>query len=151
MGEANRSVILVRHADIDGPAQDGTELNDAGIARREELRRVLGDAGIGAILTSTVVRSRQTAECIAQHLNLTPQPVVGAHQSAAPMVAAVRGLPVSIAAVLVVGHSHTLGDIIEGLGGPPIDAIAGGAFDHLFVLAGGGLVHLRYGASLPSQ
>jgi hypothetical protein len=39
--EGARTVILVRYADIDGPAQDGSELNDAGITHRDKLRHVL--------------------------------------------------------------------------------------------------------------
>jgi phosphohistidine phosphatase SixA len=146
--ESPTTVILVRHADIDGPAQDASELNDAGLTRRDELRHVLGDAGIEAILVSPVVRSRQTAEAVAHHLGLTPQVVDAAHLSAGipTVIQAIRDLAPTTAAVLVVAHSNTLGGIIEGLDGPAIDPIESSAFDHLFVYAGGVLTHLRYGA-----
>ena len=148
MEEGGRTVILVRHADIDGPVQDGSELNAAGMARRDDLRRVLADAGIGAILVSPVVRSRQTAAAVAEHLGIAPRPIDDAHLSVGipSVVAAIQDLPSAVAVVLVVAHSHTLAGIIQGLGGPFITPIESGAFDHLFVNSGGVLTHLHYGA-----
>jgi phosphohistidine phosphatase SixA len=153
MAEPARTIILIRHADVDGVAQDSTELNDDGRVRRDELVHVLADAGVGAILISPVIRSRQTARSIAQALAITPQEVAGAHLSGgeAAVVAAIQDLPPTVPVVLIVAHSHTLPSIIAGLDGPPIDDVGGLEFDRLFVLNGKRLIRSRYGTqSLPS-
>jgi phosphohistidine phosphatase SixA len=146
MVERPRTVILIRHADVDGVAQDQTELNDAGEVRRDELRHVLGDAGIEEILVSPVIRSHQTAQTIADHLDITPREIEGAHltESVPSVAAAIQGLPTAMGVILVVAHSNTLGSLVTALGGPEIDPIK--SFDNLFVLSGGLLTHLRYGA-----
>jgi len=147
MAGAPRTVILVRHADVDGTATDDTELNDAGVSRKEELPHVLGDAGIEEILVSPVVRSRRTAEDVAELLHITPTEITGAHLSGgeAAVAAAIQGLPPTVGVVLVVAHSHTLRPLISRLGGPAIAPIQ--SFDNLFILAGSSLTHLRYGAA----
>jgi hypothetical protein len=84
---------------------------------------------------------------LADDLGLTPT-ILGEDDlvAAVPDIAdAIRALP-SSAVALVVGHSHTLSQIIAGLDGPPIPTIRAAEFDHLFVQVGPRLTHLRYGA-----
>jgi broad specificity phosphatase PhoE len=135
------TTILIRHADVTPGGGSDPPLNAAGGARAQELRHVLGDAGISAIFVSQFQRTQRTAKPLAADLGLVPT-VLG---DAARAVAAIRKLP-SAAVVLVVGHTTTLPDISAGLGGPAIPAINLTDFDHLFVHARGRLTHLRYGA-----
>src|SRR5438105_12994297 len=65
------TIILVRHAEKAGPSGD-VPLNAAGVARANELARVLGTADIAAIYTTPFVRVRQTAQPLANALHLTP-------------------------------------------------------------------------------
>jgi broad specificity phosphatase PhoE len=57
-------VILVRHANIDllDPAPEDPPLNAAGRARAQALARVVGTAGVTAIFTSPLIRTKQTVE-----------------------------------------------------------------------------------------
>jgi len=115
-------------------------LNTAGQARAEELRHALGDVGITAIFVTSWQRTQLTAQPLASDLGLSP--VV--QDSVAATVAAVRALPRSTA-VLLVGHSNTVPELITGLGAPSISPITAGEFDRLLVLVRGRLASLRYG------
>jgi hypothetical protein len=66
-------------------------------------------------------------------------------------IAAVRSRPAD-AVVAVVGHSNTVGPIVEGLGGGSVDPVGPEEFDKLLVLFVGPtgtvtLLKLRYGAA----
>lgn len=134
-------VIAVRHADVDSGAGPDPVLNAAGQARAEELRHALGDVGITAIFVTSWQRTQLTAQPLATDLGLAP--VV--QDDVAATVAAVRALP-RTTAVLLVGHSNTVPDLIAGLGGPTVSPISATEFDRLLVLARGRLASLRYGA-----
>ena len=91
---------------------------------------------------------------VAARARVNPPPRQGSHEPERhieTVVSAIRALPADAVAA-VVGHTNTIPQIIEGLGGGS-DGIAIGEteFDRLFVLsrAPGGfvaLVKLRYGA-----
>ena len=138
-GRCLATAVLVRHADVTGAGDP--PLNAAGQARAQELRHVLGDAGVSAILVSPLQRTQLTAAPLAADLGLVP----AVHADVAGAVAAIRARPASSVA-LVVGHTNTLPDIVAGLGGPALPAIGASDFDNLFVLSHRRLLHLRYGA-----
>lgn len=147
MTDSARTVILVRHADIDGDPASDPPLNAAGIARAQALRRALARTGIGEILVTPMRRTRLTAEPLAADLGLLPRTVPNAHLTAGieGVITAIRdGPPSSIA--LVVGHSHTLPRIISALSNETISPIGASEFDRLFVLSGQRLIQLQYGA-----
>jgi phosphohistidine phosphatase SixA len=135
------TVVLVRHADVapEGGNPD-PPLTVAGTARAEELRHVLGDAGIAAIFHTSLQRSQQTAAPLAAALSVTPQVI----DDSAGVVAALKELA-SSSTSLVVGHTDTLPEICASLGGPTLPPIGAKEFDRLFVLAGKRLTRLRYG------
>jgi phosphohistidine phosphatase SixA len=133
------TAILVRHADVTGTGDP--PLNVAGQARAGELRRVLGDAGVGAIFVSPRLRTQQTAAPLAAQLGIASTVLADADAT----VAAIRGLPAS-AVALVVGHTDTLPAIASGVGSEPLPAIGATEFSRLFVLTRGRLMRLRYGA-----
>jgi broad specificity phosphatase PhoE len=134
-------VFLARHADVTTGSGTDPVLSDAGTARAKVLRRMLADAGIGAIFTTSLKRSRQTAAPLASDLGLVPRVI----DDVDDVVAALRDLPAATTA-LVIGHSNTVPVIIAGLGGPAIPNIGEAEFDNLFVQAGPCLSRLRYGA-----
>jgi phosphohistidine phosphatase SixA len=140
LGRCRPAVLLIRHADVDGGSADPA-LNAAGAARAQELRHALRDAGIDAIYVTRWQRTQQTATPLAADLGVTPTQI----DAAADVVAAIQARPPSSAA-LVIGHTNTVPDIIAGLGGPTGVTIDATEFDRLFVLMGGRLSQLRYGA-----
>jgi broad specificity phosphatase PhoE len=143
-----RTVVLVRHADIDSPpdpAPDDWPLNAAGQARAAALAHVVGSAGVATVYVSPALRTQQTAAPVAALLGLQPKQVPDPPQ----FVQAVLAGPAD-AVILVVGHSNTIPEMVSALGaafpGPPIQG-----HDDLFVVsvAGAGTagaVRLKYGS-----
>lgn len=72
--QATTTVIIVRHADVAQGLGDDLGLSPLGAVRAEELSRVLADVdvvqGVDAILVGSGRASRETAEPLAQRLNL---------------------------------------------------------------------------------
>ena len=134
------TAILIRHADVD-PDGDDPDLNAAGQARAQELVHVLGDAGVVAILVTSLRRSRQTAAPLAAALGVDPAVTDQVDDAVAAIRARQRG-----DTVLVVGHTNTVPEIVAGLGGPAGVTIAHDEFDRFFVLSQRRLTTLRYGA-----
>lgn len=159
-------VILVRHADTAAPPE--RPLSQDGLKRAQDLAATLRDAGVTAIITTQLRRTRETAEPLAKALGLIPQviqvgeaalvanPAPGANfppevvQARAEYVAvleqAVRG---QSGVVLVVGHDWSGPGLIAKLGGPDLPNICASVFDKLFVLTSTqgkvSLVQARYG------
>ena len=147
MDQADMPTLLaVRHADIDlPPADNDPPLNPAGHRRARALARVLGPAGITAILTSEFTRTQQTVDPVAHELGLNPQ--IGPSPSV--LAAQVRTGELGDV-VLVAGHSNTIPEIITALGSAAPSPITEAEFDNLYVITVVGdaaqLVHMRYGA-----
>ena len=134
------TAILIRHANVDADGTD-PELNAAGQARAQELVHVLGDAGIVAILVTSLRRSQQTAAPLAAQLGIDPTVTDQVEDAVAAIRSRHRG-----DTVLVVGHTNTVPQIVAGLGGPADVTIAADEFDRMFVLCERRLTRLRYGA-----
>ena len=146
-----KTIILLRHADIDpppGPAPDNWPLNAAGKARAKELVRVVGATGVTAVFASPASRTQQTVAPLLEKLGL-PLRVPGSPSAIVPEILsdAAGGI------VLVAGHSNTVPEIITALGtpfvGPPLNG-----HDDLFIVTVLGpsqasLVRLKYGAPTP--
>jgi broad specificity phosphatase PhoE len=147
------TVVLVRHAEKAASGGD-PELSAMGLHRAGELARALDQFTLSAILVSQYRRTLQTAESTAVAQHLTPLPIPAGADLAAhgrAVVAAVRQAPAG-SAVLVVGHSNTLGPIIAALGGPRIPDLCDDEYSTLLVveLSGRGeaprLLRASYGA-----
>lgn len=108
------TVFVVRHADKASPTADALH-DPLGIARAAELARALSSAGIDTIFHSDTVRAEQTAAPLAGALGITPlvYPAADVAGLVDALLADHRG-----ERVLVVGHSNTVPDIVEALGGP---------------------------------
>ena len=143
------TLILVRHADRQG-SQD--TLSAAGLVRAQKLVHIAEKAGIHAIYHTDRQRTQQTAEPTAMALQLTPIEIPETD---------VQGLVTHIyqhnrsRTVLVVGHSHTLPDIIAAAGSAAPVNIGSQEYDNLFILTvcpckwKTKLVNLQYGAESP--
>ncbi len=137
-------VVLVRHAE---PATGGDNpgLSAAGRRRAATLAKMLAGASITAIFTSELRRTKETAAPLARLLSKRPVEIADAPATAASQVKAAGKR------VLVVGHTNTVPQIIEALGGPANVVIKAKEFDRMFVLqvpANGpaSLLTLQYGA-----
>lgn len=143
--EANTStVILIRHAETEAGQGADPGLSPAGQARARDLARLLGDAGLGAVIVSDTRRSRETASPLAATGGLRVIELPARDIDA--IVAAVHardGRP-----VLVIGHSNTVPELVRRLGGGPVP-IADSDYSGIYLvsdspLARARLVVLRY-------
>jgi phosphohistidine phosphatase SixA len=157
-------VIVTRHADkeagADGtPASDDPPLSGAGRARARLLARMVAPAHVSAAFHSDARRTRETAQrirtALGNGLELVEVPFAGGTvpQQIARTAALVLARPRE-STVLVIGHSDTVGPILERLGSPPVGDLADEAFDDLFVLTRPSsdavvLVRMKYGAATP--
>ncbi|MGH9175372.1 MAG: phosphoglycerate mutase family protein [Vicinamibacterales bacterium] len=144
--DATTTVILVRHAER-APGEGDVPLSASGRERARALAQVLRDVDIGAIITSQMLRAKDTAEPLAQQKRITPD-VLPANELDA-VVEQVRGLRGRT--ILVVHHSNTVPAIVEKLGGTSTP-IRDDEFDRLVIVTmpahgGPSVVTLRYGAS----
>lgn len=114
------TVLLVRHAEkLTTPADDPV-LSPVGVARAELLVRMFENSGLNAIYTSQYARTKLTAEPLARKSRI-PLETVDA-KSTNKLVESILSKH-SGGTVLVVGHSNTLPEIIEALGGGKIQEI----------------------------
>jgi len=153
------TVILVRHAEKEDEPKQDPPLKKEGVARSEELARILSVAGIKAIYTSQFIRTKQTAEPLtakigvdATVLTIKPNPSnlrLIAEESTAELVSRILQRPGDTA--LVIGHSNWIPDVIKMLGGDVVPTIDEKKFDDLFIVTVYGkgkakVVQLKYGA-----
>ena len=145
-------VLLVRHAEKAKEPADDPPLTSSGTQRAKDLAAALHDAGVTAIITTQLRRTRDTAQPLADALGLKAEvvPVDDDEDThAAAVAAAVRRHAGEV--VLVVGHSNTVPKIIAALGGPRMPEICETLFANLFVLApdadGARLVRSLYGVA----
>lgn len=132
--DAATTVYLVRHAE---KADDGTEdppLTEVGAARAQALADSLGQIEIDAIFVSSFQRTGLTAQPLAARIGLAPVVVPameGSDSLTARTARQIRALPAG-SRVLVVGHSNTIGPLVEALGGPPTGDLPDCQYDSLF-------------------
>jgi phosphohistidine phosphatase SixA len=144
-------VILVRHAEKAAEPAADPSLTEAGFTRSQALAAALASTRVEAVITTELVRTRETARPLAESRGLTLEIVhTGARDAHAKAVAnAVRAHAGQT--VLVVGHSNTIPAIIAALGGPKLPDICDTQYSNLFVLVVGegraDLVVSSYGAS----
>ena len=151
---AQQTVFVVRHGErADGGGNmsashagipNDPPLSDAGRVRAARLAAMLRSSGITKVFTTEYARTRQTAEPLAtaQHL----KPVMAPAKDVDALVGAIRATK---GAILVVGHSNTIPELLKKLGVREEVTIDEQEYDALFVVvrtASGAatLVRLRY-------
>ena len=123
------AIILVRHAEKAATGSD-PGLTEMGKERAKALARMLLNAEITAVFTSRAKRTKDTAGFSAKLAKVTPSELIGDDARAhAKRILAANGK-----AVLVVGHSNTIPEIIQALGGPADISIDDAEFDRIFIL-----------------
>ena len=153
------TVILIRHAEkgTDPPADP--PLSEAGRARAKELARVLAGVGVKGIYTSQFLRATQTAEPLAAQLGLKATPLNVSVKPSSPTEVTEQSVQDIVKrveqhageAVLVIGHSNSVPDVIRALGGDSVPTIDEKKFDDMFVVTvyargRARVVHLKYGS-----
>lgn len=138
------TIILVRHAERPASNAD-VPLNAEGRARAATLASMLKDANVSAIFVSQFLRTKETAEPIAQQLHLTPDAI--STEDLDGLVRKLEALPAG-AVALVVHHGGTIPKIVEKLGGT-VAAIQEHEYDRLVIVTRGQgktqAVNLHYG------
>ena len=134
--QADRLVVLVRHAEKAVEPSDDPPLTEAGRARAAALAAALDGAGIGAVIVTPFRRTRETAQPLAAALGIAPTAVDvkgGMAEHLEAVIRAVRSRPPG-EAVLVVGHSNTIPAIVGALGGPRLPDLCDSEYANLFVM-----------------
>lgn len=154
--------VVVRHGEkAPLPANDPV-LSDAGIARAAALDSALQSMPITDVVVSHLQRTRLTALAFTSrtHAPVHVVPIgsagVAAHvRAVADTVRAISRQP-GHTGVLVVGHSNTVTDIVQALGGAASPALCDSQYSVLFTVreaAGGTVTSARthYGRSDPAD
>jgi broad specificity phosphatase PhoE len=124
-------IYLVRHGEKELTGVDPV-LSAPGVVRAQNLATMLEKAGIKSIFSTPTLRAMQTAEPLARRSGLAVQ----TYDAKAPkaLVEKVKSLS---GAVLVVGHSNTLPELVRLFGGAPGADIADNEYDRLYQLSVG--------------
>lgn len=151
---ATTTIILVRHGEKAAVPGNDPPLSAAGEARSLALLETVRRAGVQAVVTTQLQRTRLTAAPTTRELGLTREEVPAGGDVAAHARAVAEHVQSRHAGktVLVVGHSNTLPAIITALGAGPMPEIDESVYDDYFVVirpaAGPArLLHARYGAA----
>jgi len=125
------TIYLVRHGEKATTGKD-PELTAQGQIRAQNIATTLHRAGIQAIFSTPTARTLQTAQPLAQGLRLPVQQYAADAPKA--LVEKVKSLH---GAVLVVGHSDTLAELVKLFGGAPGAQIVDDEYDRLYQLING--------------
>jgi phosphohistidine phosphatase SixA len=133
----SRTYYIVRHAEKAVPSPgttmstpDDPPLSDQGKARAQALKEVLKDKNIASIYSTNTVRTRTTAEPLSQHTGVSIQTY-----GPRPDSTFINSLKNSNGNVLVVGHSNTVDDIVNGLvNQKKLSDLADSEYNNLFVI-----------------
>ena len=136
------TVFVVRHAEKEAEPKQDPPLMKEGVARSQELARVLGGANIKAIYTSQFARTKLTADPLVAKtgatvtsLTLKPNPEnlrLISEASTTELINKIMQRPGENA--LVIGHSNWVPDVIRMLGGDIVPTVDEQKFDDLFVV-----------------
>jgi len=128
-------VIVVRHAErASEPATDPV-LTPAGTARAEALAAALAHAGITAIFTTQLQRSRDTAAPTVAATHIKPKVIPTRPGDVPGHVREVAdAVKLKTGTVLVVAHSDTATLIVAALGAPSLPELCDTSFNRVFVV-----------------
>lgn len=151
-GAAPTTIILVRHAEkkVVPPENKDPDISPAGQARADELARMFGGAGIGAIYASQYKRTQQTVKPLADKLGVAVTQVQAKNTD--DLVKRIRA-GVAGQVVFIAGHNNTIPEIIGALGGPKLPIIPETEYDNLYILTvqsdgAAKLLAMKYGGAV---
>ena len=138
-------IYLVRHGEKE--AGKDPALTAQGQQRARNIAALLRQAGIHAVFSSQTLRTMQTAQPMAQAAGVAVQ----AYDAASPQTLVARVKAIDGGAVLVVGHSDTLSELVRRFGGEPGADIGDMEYQRVYQLSKGadGKVVTVVLASLP--
>lgn len=139
--ESASAVYVMRHLHTPAGERD-PDLTAEGRRHADGLANMLGGEDIAAIYVTDFRRTRQTAAPLAARLGVTPIVYDPADTSA--LVARIRS---ETGAVLVVGHSNTVPDIVGQVGGTRPGPLAHEDFGDVWRIGPAGTTRLR----IPAQ
>jgi broad specificity phosphatase PhoE len=155
---AATTIVIVRHAEKgDGGDPRDPSLSAAGQARAADLAAALDGAQVSAVYATQYKRTRETGEPLAKRykVEVVVRPVTAdnAAKYADQVVKEILNKHAG-KTVVVVGHSNTVIDFIEALGGRAPAPLEESDYDRLFIVvrtASGParLIQARYGAPDP--
>lgn len=142
------TVIIVRHAEKAAEPAADPPLTAAGEARAKALLDAVRDAGVTAIITTDLLRTKATAQPAAGAFGITPEIVPArAPNHVQDVAAAVKRHAGET--VLVVGHSNTVPAIVAALGAKQPAAICDPEYDNIYIVRvsaeKAGVVRSRFG------
>lgn len=147
MQDTATTFILVRHAETTGSGTN-PNLSADGMARADELARIMGSLSLDAVYSTNFNRTMQTASPVATDQGLTIQSYSGSNLSATADEI-LGSYPAG--KILVVGHSNTTPDFINALtGSNDYPQLPETEYDNLFIVTvlekgRAEVVHLKYG------
>ena len=133
----SHTYYIVRHAEKAVPSAgvtmstpDDPPLSDAGSRRAEALKEVLKNKNITSIYSTNTIRTRSTAEPLSKSAGLTIQTY-----GPRPDSNFINNLKKLNSNILIVGHSNTVDDVVNGLvNHQELSDLADGEYDNLFVV-----------------
>ncbi len=131
-------VVLVRHAETEPDGTKDPHLSAAGRQRAEFLAKLMESTRITHVFTSEYQRTKETGAVVSTWIGVQAKAVPAREPEA--LLAAVRALPRK-AKVLIVGHSNTVPELAEALGGTEIEAMTDEDF--------GRMIAIRYESGVP--
>jgi len=135
--QATTTIIFVRHAEKALTPADDPGLTDAGRRRVAELARQLYRAdvvaGVDAIYSTPFRRTQETAQAVADVLNL-PVNIYDPADNEAVLATILKDYKGKI--ILVVAHSDTVPTLIADLGASKkVPAIAENEYDNIYIIS----------------
>ena len=135
--QATTTVIFVRHAEKATLPADDPGLSESGKRRAAELARQLVDAdvvaGVDAIYSTSYRRTEETAQPVAEALNL---PILAYDASNTEMIIDEIVKKHKGKIILVVGHSNTVPAMIGNMGASKkVPAIDEGEYDNIYIVS----------------
>jgi broad specificity phosphatase PhoE len=125
------AIYLVRHGEKAAEGKDPA-LTAQGQARAQNIATILQKAGVTSIFSTPTARTTQTAQPLAVKSGVQVQDYdPKAPQALVDKVKSLNG------AVLVVGHSNTLPELVRLFGGAPGPDIADDEYDRIYQLNAG--------------
>jgi len=122
--------IVVRHAEKGTDDARDPSLSETGSARAHALARLLAGTPLDAVYATGYKRTQQTARPAASARGLAVT-TYDAELPAATFVAQLRAAHAK-GAVLIVGHSNTVPEIVSALSGQTVEPMPETAFDRLY-------------------
>ncbi|MCY7293441.1 MAG: histidine phosphatase family protein, partial [Ferruginibacter sp.] len=126
---------VVRHAEkvLTPPNTSDPLLTDIGAQRSNDLNTYLGKKKPDSIFVSKYFRTKQTAAPTATSAGVTPI-IINQSDTNAINAFITRLYKMNKKKVLVVGHTNTVPQIVKGLSGQTINAIAEADYDNMYII-----------------